>query len=201
MTIHDLLKQRFATKAFDTSKKVSQDDLLYILEAARLSCSSGNIQPWNILVVTNEELRAKLREAGYGQPQITDASHLLVMATLKDVSVRVSRTAELITEAASKEDADRYVGMVNGQLLRPTEEANLAWFARQTYIALQAMILAAAEKGIDSCPMEGFDVAKFNEILGLTDCVATTLLPIGYAVEPGHPKVRVPLEDMVEMRA
>lgn len=200
MTIHELLTKRFATKAFDSTKNVSQEDLTYILEAARLSASSGNTQPWKIIVVTNPDLRGKLREAGYGQAQITDASHLLVIATMKDPMVRVNKTTELIAAAAGPQSAENYATMIKGWI-RPTEEQNITWLSRQTYLALQAMILAAAEKGIDSCPMEGFNPQAFNEILGLTDCVATTLLPIGYATQPGLPKIRVPLTDIVEERA
>jgi nitroreductase len=200
MTIHELLLKRFATKKFDATKKVSQEDLEAILEAARLSCSSANIQPWSIVVVTNPELRGKLREASYGQPQVTDASHLLVITSVKNPTAHIQRTAELIREAASQESADAYTKMVMGWV-RPSEQENLLWCQKQTYLALQAMMLVAAEKGIDSCPMEGFDPAKVTELLGFTDRVATTLLPIGYALEPGLPKVRLPLAEIVEYRA
>lgn len=200
MTIHELLNKRFATKVFDASKKVSEVDLQYILEAARLSCSSANTQPWKVIVVTNPELRAKLREASYGQAQVTDASHLLVVCAMKDPMVRINKAAELITAAAGQEASAAYVKMVTGWI-PPTPEALHAWLSRQTYLALQAMILAAVEKGIDSCPMEGFNPAAYAEILGLTDCTPVSLLAIGYAVQPGHGKIRVPLEDIIETRA
>ena len=199
MTIHELLLRRFAAKKFDPTKKVSEQDLAYILEAARLSCSSANTQPWHLTVVTNEELRAKLREASYGQSQVTDASHLLVVSCMKDAHVRINRTAELIQAQSGPESAEGYKKMVQGWI-PPTEDKVFAWLKPQTYLALQAMILAAAEKGIDSCPMEGFNPAKFTELLGFTDKTPCALLPIGYAAEPGHPKVRVPLEEMVEYR-
>ncbi len=199
MTIHELLLKRFATKKFDPTKKVSNDDLAYILEAARLSCSSANTQPWFVTVVTNAELRGKLREAGYGQAQITDASHLLVLSCVIDPSIRINRTVALITEKAGAESAASYRKMVEGWVPK-TPEAILGWLKPQVYLALQAMILAAAEKGIDSCPMEGFSSEKFGEILGFKDKVACALLPIGYAAEGGHPKVRVPMEDIVEYK-
>lgn len=200
MTIHELLLRRFATKKFDPTKKVSEDDLGYILEAARLSCSSANTQPWHITVVTNVELRIKLREAGYDQSQITDASHLLVLSCMKDPMVRINKTAALIQEKSGVESAEAYKKMVTGWI-PPTPEATFVWLKPQTYLALQAMILAAAEKGIDSCPMEGFDPAKFAELLGYTHKTPCALLPIGYAAEPGHSKVRVSLEDMVKYQA
>ncbi len=200
MTIHELLHKRFATKAFDATKTVSEEDLSYVLEAARLSCSSANTQPWKILVITNPDLRAKLREVAYGQPQVTEASHLLVITTMRDPMVRINRNVELITAMAGEEKAKGYLNMVMGWV-SPDPEKSHAWLARQTYLALQAMILAAAERGLDSCPMEGFDAAKVNEILGLTDASATTFLPLGYAAQPGMPKVRVPLAEIVERRS
>ncbi len=200
MSIKALLEKRFATKKFDTTKKVSDQDARDILEAARLSCSSANTQPWKILVVTNPELRTKLRESAYGQAQVTDASHLLVVCTMNDPLVRIEKTASIIAERTGQETANAYLNMVKGWI-PPTPEKTFAWLSSQTYLALQAMMLAAIEKGIDSCPMEGFDRLKFQELLGLTDCMPTTLLPIGYALEPGFAKVRVPFEDIVDYRA
>ena len=200
MSILELLNKRFATKAFDATKKVSDADLQVILEAAQASCSSFNTQPWKIIVVTNPELRQTLRAASYGQPQITDASHLLVVCTMNDPMGRINKTAELIAQAAGQSSADAYKSMVVG-MLPSTPEVMFAWLSRQVYLTLQAMMLAAIERGIDSCPMEGFSPDAFAQALGLTDCRPTVLLPIGYAAQPGHPKVRVPLEDIVETRA
>lgn len=201
MTIHELLTARFATKAFDTTKKVSEAELSYILEAARLSCSSFNTQPWKIIVVTNPDLRKRLcEEAGYGQPQMTEASHLLVLCTVNDPMTRINPTADLIAQAAGQESADAYKNMVVGAM-PALPEAKFAWLSRQVYLALQAMILAAIERGIDSSPMEGFVPDGYAQILGLTDCRPTVLLAIGYAAKPGHPKIRVPLSDIVEVRA
>lgn len=197
--IHDLLLKRFATKQFDTTKAVSDEHLAQILEAARLSPSSANTQPWKILVVTNPALREALKPHAYGQAQVTDASHLLVVCAVNDPMPRIQETAALIRAQSGDEAADGYVKMVTGWI-PPTEEAKRGWLSRQTYIALQSMMLAAAELGIDSCPMEGFNPAAFAEVLGLTDVTPVTLLPIGYAVSAGHPKVRIALDSMVEYR-
>jgi nitroreductase len=199
MTIHELLLHRYAAKKFDPSKRVSETDVKEILEAGRLSCSSANTQPWHVTVITNPELRAVLKEASYGQAQVTDASHLLVVSCVKDPFVRINRTVELIKDRAGAESAENYRKMITG-LIPSTPEATFNWLKPQTYLALQAMILAATEKGIDSCPMDGFNAAKYAEILGFTDKTPTALLTLGYATEPGHPKIRVPLEDMVEYR-
>lgn len=199
MTIHELLLKRFATKKFDPTKKVSDEDLQYVLEAARLSCSSSNTQPWHITVITNPELRAKLRPVSYGQAQVTDASHLLVLSALNDATPRIMRTMELIREKAGEASAESYQKMANGSV--PTApEARASMLKAQTYLALQAMILAAADRGLDSCPMGGFDAAKYAEILGFTDKTPVALLTLGYALEPGFAKIRVPMEDMVEYR-
>lgn len=199
MTIHELLTKRFATKAFDPSKGVSQEDLEYILEAARLSCSSFNTQPWKIVVVKSSEVREKLRQAAYGQPQITDASYLLVLCTVHDPMPRIETTAAIISQSAGQESADAYKTMVTG-FIPKSPEVLFGWLSRQVYLALQAMILAAAERGIDSCPMEGFQSEAFAQILEITDAKPTALLPIGYALQPGHPKVRVPMKDIVDIR-
>ena len=201
MTIHELLLRRFATKKFDPTKKVSDEDLAYVLEAAHLSCSSLNVQPWQITVITNPELRAKLREASYGQPQVTDASHLLVLSGVKDPMGRINTTAALIEASAGAEGAEAYKKMAMGSLPTGDDAKLQAWLRPQAYLALQAMILAAADRGLDSCPMEGFNPVQYSEILGFTDRVPYALLPLGYALEPGFKKIRVPLEDIVDYRA
>lgn len=200
MTIHELLLRRFATKKFDPTKKVSDDDVNYILGAARLSCSSFNVQPWHITVVTNPELRAQIREVGYNQPQITDASHLLIISCLKDATPRILKTASLIEAVASASSAESYTKMVLGTMPQDAD-VRFNWLKPQTYLAVQAMILAAMDRGVDSCPMEGFNAGKVAELLGFTDKLPCVFLPIGYAAEAGHPKVRVPMEDIVDYRA
>lgn len=199
MTIQELLLKRFATKKFDPTKKVSEEDLHYILECGRLSCSSTNSQPWKFVVITNPELRAKLREVSYGQPQVTDASHLIVVATMKHAMDHAAITRALIAEQAGEESAQHYEAMVKGST-PDTPEKELAWLQRQVYLPLQAMIIAAMERGIDSCPMEGFQPEKYSNILELTDCVPTALLTLGYAAAPGFPKVRLSLEQITEFR-
>jgi nitroreductase/dihydropteridine reductase len=199
MTIHELLTRRFATKQFDPSKQVADADLDYVLEACRLSASSYNTQPWQVTVVTNPELRAKIRDAAYGQAQVTEASALLVLSAVRHPGARVAETKALIA-AHSPEGAEAFEKMVMGDVNHRPAEAILPWMQRQVYIALGSMLLAAADRGLDSCPMEGFDPAKVTEILGHTDSVATVLLPIGYAMAPGTPKVRVSKEQFVEYR-
>jgi nitroreductase len=197
--VHDLLSRRFATKKFDSAKKISEADLDYVLEACRLSASSYNMQPWKVTVVTNPELRAVIGAAAYTQPQVTEASHLLVLSAVRHPKERVEQTATLIA-AYSPEGAEGFRKMVLGDADNRPAESILPWMQRQIYIALGGMMLAAAERGLDTCPMEGFDSAKVTELLGHSDAVATVLLPVGYAAAPGMPKVRISKEQFVEYR-
>lgn len=195
--IKDLLLQRFATKHFDPHFVVPQGDLDDILECARLSCSSVNIQPWNITVISNPEIRKQLQEASYGQPQIVEASYLILLSAIKDPLSRAERTAKMVAENAGQENADRYLGMVKGSI--PKDPVlQTAWLQHQLYLALQAMILAAMERGIDSCPMEGFLPGKYAEILNITNAIPTVVLAIGKAKTPGFAKIRIDLKDLVQ---
>ena len=199
MTIQELLQKRFATKKFDSSKKVSGTDLSYILECGRLSCSSSNTQPWKFIVIINPELREKLRSAAYGQAQITDASHLIVVCTIKHAMDHAQMTVDMIKAQSGEESAKHYEQLVRGST-PGTPEQELSWLKQQVYLPLQAMILAGMERGIDSCPMGGFQSEEFAKILGVTDCVPTVLLTLGYAAAPGFPKMRLPMEAIVEYR-
>jgi len=196
MTVHELLLKRFATKKFDPSKKIYEEDLKYILEAARLSASSANTQPWRILVVKNQEVKNKLLPISYNQSQVVDAPVVLVIAIVKDPMIRIQKTAAIIAASSGQTSADAYVQMVKGWI--PSDErSKLEWLQRQVYLALQAMMLAAIEKGIDSCPMEGFNSTEYAHVLNLKDEVPTVVLPLGYSLTQGFLKVRVPIEDIV----
>ena len=197
--VKDLLLRRYATKKFEPSFVISPEDLHEILEAARLSCSSANSQPWHIMVVTNPELRKQLQGVSYGQPQVVEASVLLILSVMKDPLIRIQKTADLILQSVGKDHADKYLVVAKGSI--PQDEAmRIAWLQRQSYLALQAMILAAIERGIDSCPMEGFQPTACADILQRADIVPTAFLALGKAAKPGFAKIRLPLEDIVEYR-
>ena len=168
--IIDALNWRYAVKQFDPNKKLTQEQLDTLLEAMRLSHSSFGLQPWKFVVVENPEMRAKLREAGYGQSKITDASHLIVIAVQKNlddayVDTFLRSTAEM--QNVSLESLQGLSDMVKDAVHSRTPEAQVEWSARQAYIALGVLLTAAAHEGIDAGPMEGFDPKKFDEILGL----------------------------------
>ncbi|MFI2743848.1 NAD(P)H-dependent oxidoreductase [Zhouia sp. PK063] len=184
----DKLNWRYATKSFDTSKKISEENLQILKEAMRLSASSYGLQPYKIFIIENSDLRNKLKAAAYNQPQITDASQLIVFAGKTDV------TAQDVTEYMENISAVRNIPLealqgfsdaINGAVVTRTQEAKAIWTAKQCYIALGNLLSAAAHLNIDTCPMEGFNAAAFDEILGLKEqCLATAVIAtIGYRSE------------------
>lgn len=190
------LNWRYATKKFDTARKVSDADLEKILEAIRLAPTSFGLQPYRVWVVTNPEIKEKIQAAAWGQPQITTSSHLLVFTARTDLAENKEEFFTLISggnpeiRAALKGYEDMVDGFVAG---KPTPESVLPWSAKQAYIAHGFALAACAELEIDSCAMEGFDPVAVGEILGLpTSEQAVVMLPIGYrdASETPRPKAR-----------
>ena len=167
-TILETLNRRYATKAYDATKKVSNEDLHTILESMRLSPSSYGLQPWKYIVVTNPELREKLKAASYGQPQITDASHLIVLTVKKDISeadINAYITSIATTRNMPIESLDGFKNMLLGATGYLDQATKEIWNIKQVYIALGIGLLTAASLKIDSTPMEGFNASQYNEIL------------------------------------
>ncbi|MEO5645925.1 MAG: NAD(P)H-dependent oxidoreductase [Candidatus Paceibacterota bacterium] len=193
------LQWRYAVKTFDTEKKVSDADLTTILESARLAPSTIGLEPWKFIVVNNPEIRAKIRAAGYDQTKITDASHLVVITYRTD---RDNLAQELIDRTSNTQG--KTIEELAGLAQMATDSATRSDLKAQTYIALGMMIETAALLGVDTGPMEGFDPAQVDEILGLKDkhLASATLLAIGYRGEDPHaalPKTRRSIEDVIEM--
>ncbi len=167
----DQLNWRYATKQFDPTRKISTEDWLALEEALLLTPSSGGLQPWNFIVVTNPDVRARLSPASYGQAQITDASHLVIFAgknsfSETDVDSHINRVAEV--QGVSVENLAPLRGMLVGGIVQSLDvAARDAWARNQAYIALGNLLTSAALLGIDACPMEGFDRAQYDDILGL----------------------------------
>jgi nitroreductase len=179
---------RYATKKFDATKKITIEDLNTLKEAIRLSSSSYGLQPYKVVIVENPELRAKIQPVAWGQSQIVDASHLIVFAnrtTINDTEIdaffeNTSKTREIPMEVLSG-----YQGFMKGKINELSEDAQNIWNSKQTYLALGNLLNAAAELKIDVTPMEGFDPAQVNEILGFTKLGlnASLIAPIGYRSE------------------
>ncbi|WP_423146767.1 NAD(P)H-dependent oxidoreductase [Rubrolithibacter danxiaensis] len=183
MSIINQLNWRYATKRYN-GKKVPTEKLDNILEAIRLSASSIGLQPYSILVIEDPELRKQLAPAANNQPQITEASHLLVFAaweniTLDDVDEYLQQTAEI--RKVSLESLSTLKAYLLNIVNNPAEQ-NFNWAARQAYIALGTALVAAADEQIDATPMEGFNSAEFDRLLGLGEkrLKSVALLSIGY---------------------
>lgn len=179
---------RYATKKFDTSKKVSKEDLETLKEAIRLSVSSYGLQPYKVLIVDNPELRAKLQPAAWGQSQIVDASQLLIFANITDFGdAQIDTYIKNLTETRgiSVEAVQGYADFMKSKITSlPVEKRNI-WTSKQTYLALGNLLNAAAELHIDVTPMEGFEPEQVNEILGLDKLGLNTSLiaTVGYRHE------------------
>lgn len=179
---------RYATKKFDTTKKVSDTDLAILKEAIRLSASSFGLQPYRVILVENPELRAKLQGASWGQTQIVEASHLIVFANITNFGAQqvddyfdnLTGTREISMDAVQG-----YKDFVKNFVNNLPADAKNIWTSKQTYIALSNLLNAAAELKIDVTPMEGFEPQKYNEILGLDELGlnASLVATIGYRHE------------------
>jgi nitroreductase len=204
-TILKQLNWRYATKKFDPARTIDPADWRTLEQALLLSPSSFGLQPWKFFVVRNPKVRAELRQAAFNQPQVTDASHLVVFAvkrefTAADVDRHVRRVASV--RDTTVESLEGYRQVMLGTVARPPEEVR-NWTQRQVYIALGNFLNAAALLGVDACPMEGFDAGKVDEILGLADqgYHALAFAAVGYRAEDDAyaklPKVRYAHEDVI----
>ncbi len=179
---------RYATKKFDSTKKISNEDLDTLKEAIRLSSSSYGLQPYQIIIVENPELRAQLQPASWGQSQVVDASHIIVFANEIAVSEeKIDLYLDVICETRNLPAGTMkgYGDYMKSVLLKLSPEEFKIWTAKQTYLALGNLLNAAAELKIDSTPMEGFVPEKVNEILGLNQLGlnASLMATIGYRHE------------------
>ncbi|EEF63005.1 NAD(P)H-dependent oxidoreductase [Pedosphaera parvula] len=165
------LNWRYATKQFDPNRKINERDWAALEAALLLTPSSGGLQPWKFIVVTDPSVRTKLLPASYGQPQITDASHLVVFAAKNnfseaDVDAHLKHVAEV--QGIPVEALTPFRAMLVGGIVTNMDEAaRNAWARNQAYIALGNLLTSAALLGIDACPMEGVDRDQYDEILGL----------------------------------
>lgn len=208
--IIEALNWRYATKTYDAAKKLSPEQLNLMLESLRLSPSSFGMQPWKFILVSNPEVRAKLREAAWGQTQVTDASNLIVISVLKSVDENlIKKYIKTISEVrgVSEENLKGFEDMMIGAVNMKSPEARVEWATRQAYIALGVVLTAAAHEEIDATPMEGFDPKKFDEILGLESMglESKVMLALGFrSVEDASAnvaKVRFPMEEvMIEIK-
>ncbi|MDD4506066.1 MAG: NAD(P)H-dependent oxidoreductase [Sulfurospirillaceae bacterium] len=195
---------RHACKLFDENKKISAEDMHIILEAGHKSPSSFGMEPWKFLVITNDALKAKLRLSCWDQPQVTTSSHLVViLAAIENVKVESGIPQKRFGRRdMPQEKKDFYINLYANHLKETlsTNENIYAWTARQCYIAAGNMMSAAAFLGIDSCPIEGFEKAKLEEILNLdtNQYQVAIVIPFGYRINPQSTQLREPFEEIVQ---
>ena len=195
---------RHACKIFDETKKISQEEIEYILETGRTSPSSFGMEAWKFLVITNEELKAKLRPACWNQVQITSCSHLvIILAGIENVKPSSGMPQQRFgRRPLSPEQLEGYINLYSSHLAETlSSDKNIyEWTARQTYISAGNMMTAGAYIGIDSCPIEGFEKEKVEEILELdtTKYQVAMLLPFGYRLNEQSEQLRLPFEEVVE---
>lgn len=213
MSPEGLIRQmnwRYAVKKFDPIRKIPAPVWNALEQSLVLTPSSWGLQPWKFIVITDPALRAKLLPASWNQKQVVDASHLVVFANRKNLSVAdverfVSLTAKV--RGVPETSLDKYKQVLVGFVKKGEEGLDLnAWAADQVYITLGTFLTAAAVMGIDACPMEGFEPKKYDEILDLEkEGYATTVVATaGYRAADDKyasiPKVRYPTTEIIAHR-
>lgn len=183
--IIDQLKWRYACKAFDPDRQLSENQVQTLKEAFNLTASSYGLQPLKLVVISNQELKKNLVAASMNQKQIDQCSHLLVLCSKTELGDEfIHSYFKLVMEQRGTEE--KILAPFRDFLLKEmgemTPEKLETWMAKQAYIALGNLLTVCASEGIDSCPMEGFFPEQYDEILGLSEMGlrAVLLLPVGY---------------------
>jgi len=202
----EMMDFRHACKIFDETKKISDEDMHYILEVGRKSPSSFGMEAWKFLLITNDELRERLKPFCWNQPQITTCSHLVVVLagieTLK-VESGVVRS-QLMRRKMPEDKLDSFIELYASHLsdVLNDDDKIYQWSARQTYIAAANMMSAAAFIEIDSCPIEGFEKENVEKVLELdvSKFQVAMILPFGYRINEGSEQLRSEFKSVVEYK-
>ena len=204
----DALRWRYATKMFDPARRIPADVWAALEETLVLTPSSFGLQPYRFLVVQDAALRAKLLPHSWGQKQVVEASHYVVLAarTSMDeaaIDTFLQRTCDV--RGVTRESLAGYRGMMTGMLLSEGFKPRVPhWAAHQAYIALGNLMTAAAVVGVDACPMEGIAPAEYDKLLGLAGSGFATVVAcaLGYRASGDKyatlPKVRFAAADLVK---
>lgn len=204
------LNWRYATKVFDSTKKIPADIWAALEESLVLTPSSYGLQPWKFLVIQDKDLREQLVPHSWRQRQVADCSHLVVMATKRtmteaDIDANLIRIAEV--RGGTPDALAGFRRMLIGDVVTGERSQYITvWAKMQAYIALGQFMASCALLGIDTCPMEGFVAERYDEILGLEAQGLTTavLCPVGYRHADDRyaslPKVRFKSNDVIEHR-
>lgn len=190
-TISSALQWRYAIKRFDSSKKLTSEQWSALQDSLHLSASSFGLQPWKFIVITDDAKKAALVPDAWGQSQVADCSHLVVIAakkTMTEPDVDKLMQANAQARGVEATSLDGYKGMIVGTLSARTPEWIADWNARQCYAALGFLLQSAALMQIDACPMEGFVPEKFDEQLGLTGSDYTSVVMCALGVRSDDDK-------------
>ena len=201
------LRWRYATKQFDASRKIPQETWDAIEESLVLTPSSFGLQPWKFFVVNDPAIRAKLQPESWNQPQVTEASHFVVLAARtdlaeSDIDAWITRMSE--AQGKTAEAVAPLKGMISGFAETMSHDARHAWNVRQVYVALGQLMASAAVLGIDACPMEGISAAAYDRLLGLENSGYGTVVAcaLGYrSAEDKYattPKARFAREKVIQ---
>ncbi len=198
------LKNRYATKIFDTTKKLTQEQLDLLKQAMVLAPSSYGLQPYKFLIITDADIKQKLREASYDQAKVTDCSHYIVLCARTDINDELVNTyLKTTAKIRNSEVADlaKHGDEMKGFIQRMDDTQKLTWAQKQTYIVLGFLLDACAQNNIDACPMEGFDKNKYSEILDLKNksLEAAVCCAVGFKGDDIYstlPKVRLEEKDL-----
>lgn len=203
-TFEESLGFRHACKVFDESKKISDEDIRFILDAGRRAPSSFGMEAWKFLVITNEDLKAKLRPACWNQAQITTCSHLvIILAGIESVKPESGIVEKRFARRdMSQENLEFYLKLYSDHLAETlsSDENIYAWTAKQTAFAGANMMSAAAVRGVDSCPIEGFDKNQVEEILNIDKSKfrLSMMIPFGYRINEQSSQLRLNFDEVVE---
>jgi nitroreductase len=203
----DKLQWRYAAKKMDATKAVSQEKVNRIIEAARLAPTSSGLQPFEVMVVTNKDIRTQIQAVAHNQAQVTEGSHLLVFAAWDTYTAdRINHMFDLTNaeRGSTNEGWENYRQMLLKNYPSRDAQVNFEHAARQAYIGLGASLIAAAFEEVDSTPMEGFDPKSVDDILGLgaKGLRSVALLPLGYRAKgqdwlENLKKIRRPVSEFV----
>lgn len=206
MNVIEHLKWRYATKKFDSSKKLSEKKVNLLKEAFNLTPTSYGLQPIKLLVISNKKIQEKIREHSFNQRQVADASHLLIICAKNNITEK-DINAYFDLEIEIRKTAPEIVNKFRQQLINilqnKTTEERKSMATKQAYIALGNLITVCALEKIDTCPMEGFNALEVDKLLNLPsqNLSSVLLLPVGYRAEGDFmsklQKVRKPLQETV----
>lgn len=204
------IDHRLAVRVY-SDRKISKEDVDFILDAAWLSPSSIGLEAWRFIVLEDDSIKEALKEIAWGaQYQLETASHFVLLIAGKDVRYDSDNVYQSLVRRGLTDEADlkarleRYQSFQESDMHLDSPRALFDWAAKQTYIALGNMMMTASLMGIDSCPIEGFDYDKVNQLLSKAGVIdpqkegIASMLSLGYRLrDPKHPRSRKPREDVV----